>query len=71
MANIALLGNGFDLHHGLPTNYLDMMRFWTNVTGERFIVLSDDTLYSILDRMLKHCVADEDNVSLKTFQKKI
>jgi hypothetical protein len=70
MANIALLGNGFDLHHGLPTNYLDMMRFWTNVTRERFIVLSDDTLYSILDRMLKHCGADEDNVSLKTFQKK-
>lgn len=30
--NFLLLGNGFDLHHGLPTSYIDMIRIFRHLT---------------------------------------
>lgn len=29
-ANILIIGNGFDLYHGLPTKYIDFLSFAKN-----------------------------------------
>ena len=52
MANIALLGNGFDLHHGLPTTYNDMMHLMEFLASPHFFV-QEHTSYHILNSYLK------------------
>ena len=34
--NILVIGNGFDLAHGLPTRYLDFLNFFRNTDGIKF-----------------------------------
>lgn len=34
--NILVIGNGFDLAHGLPTRYLDFLNFFKNTDGIKF-----------------------------------
>ena len=41
MTDLLIVGNGFDLYHGLPTRYTDFLKFisywsifWDNYNGE-------------------------------------
>ena len=36
--NILVLGNGFDLAHGLPTSYKDFLNFVEALKGERISI---------------------------------
>lgn len=57
MNRLVILGNGFDLAHGLPTSYKDFLNdFWKNLKTEypndtysKFLFI-DDGRYSILDK---------------------
>lgn len=47
-----LLGNGFDLHHALPTRYIDIMRifnFWTDNNDNNY-----DTIGDLLENYYKY-----------------
>jgi hypothetical protein len=50
--NILILGNGFDLAHGLKTKYSEFMSFCTNFLNDE-IPLNNNTVYKELSILLK------------------
>ena len=34
MGDILVIGNGFDLHHGMKTNYIDLIDFMKNIQDD-------------------------------------
>lgn len=56
--NFLLLGNGFDLHHGLPTGYIDMMLIFRHLTE------NSDVTYKNVGEILgsyKSSTSDDNN----------
>ena len=70
--NILMIGNGFDLEHGLPTKYTDFLRF---VKSFQYAYISAKAnppqTYMIKDEYLKlifsNCEYDDRVVALHTF----
>ena len=56
--NFLLLGNGFDLHHGLPTSYIDMMRIFRHLTENSDVTYKN--VGEILDSY-KSSTSDDNN----------
>lgn len=62
-----LLGNGFDLHHGLPTRYIDMIRIFRHLTENSDVHYK--TVGDILDSYFKSPAAvDESNLLSKYYR---
>lgn len=55
MAKIALLGNGFDLHHGLPTKYSNMMHFMEYMSEFDAHYLGESSVADVLNYYIQYC----------------
>ena len=73
---IVLIGNGFDLAHGLPTSYQDFIRdYWSSIghkiseQGSRKIVLKDELLHIQYNEIWSYPYKEEDKIqSYKEFK---
>ncbi|MBO5801404.1 MAG: hypothetical protein J6R16_03935 [Alistipes sp.] len=73
---IVLIGNGFDLAHGLPTSYQDFIRdYWSSIghkiseQGSRKIVLKDELLHIQYNEIWSYPYKKEDKIqSYKEFK---
>lgn len=64
--NFLLLGNGFDLHHGLPTRYIDMIHVFRHLTENSEV--SYKNVGEILDSYNFPTSVDNDDVLFEYYQ---
>ena len=64
--NFLLLGNGFDLHHGLPTGYIDMIRIFRHLTENSDVIYKN--VGEILDSYKSSTSDDNNNRLLDYYQ---
>ena len=63
MANFYLLGNGFDIHHKLPTRYIDMLNIC------QFILDNKNKKYESLYGLVKDYLNENDDSFFKEYLK--
>ena len=55
MSEIVLLGNGFDLHHGLPTRYSNMLHFMDYMSRSDTHLFGESSVADVLQDYLDYC----------------
>ena len=58
MSEIVLLGNGFDLHHGLPTRYSNMLHFMDYMSRSDTHLFGESSVADVLQDYLDYCIYD-------------
>lgn len=69
--NILVIGNGFDLEHGLPTKYKDFLDFMQgiNILSNNKNVITDEYFSEQLEKKVKHSI--DDNVKKYFYDKNL
>ena len=70
MGDILVIGNGFDLHHGMKTNYIDLINFMKNIQDDINYVdkkIRDIFVPYFNNDFLSHCINDLKYTSNKTW----